>query len=55
MGRLIHAWVLARDEQGQQFVWECRCGHIVYQRYGTPVPDELLTHPRDAGQERGEP
>lgn len=52
--RTFHAWQLSRDVQGERFVWTCSCGHTVFQRFDTPVPDELISHPQRHGQLRGE-
>lgn len=54
MCTVIHAWTLRRDVEGEQFLWVCTCGHTVYQRFDTPVPDELIGHPREYGQWHGE-
>jgi hypothetical protein len=54
MSNVDHRWTLGRDEPGERFVWTCTCGVVVIQRFDTPAPDELISHPQSAGQLRGE-
>jgi hypothetical protein len=49
-----HAWTLTRDLPNKRFVWACTCGHTVDQPFGTAVPDDLVSHPQEHGQMRGE-
>lgn len=41
-------------ERAGLFLWTCTCGDEVIQLYGQPAPDELVSHPREHGQWRGE-
>jgi hypothetical protein len=49
-----HAWWPCADPGNQRHVWTCTCGETVYQPFGAPVPDELISHPQEHGQMRGE-
>lgn len=50
---LGHAWWPHIDTANQRHVWQCTCSEIVYQLFGAPVPDELISHPQSYGQLRG--
>lgn len=49
-----HAWWPRIDNANETHVWQCTCNEIVYQPFGAPVPDELISHPQSFGQLRGE-
>ena len=49
-----HAWWPSIDQANQTHIWRCTCSEIVYQPFGTPVPDELISHPQSFGQLRGD-
>lgn len=49
-----HAWWPRVDNENQCHVWRCTCDEVVYQAFGSPVPDEILSHPQSFGQMRGE-
>lgn len=49
-----HAWWPKIDNELQCHVWRCICDEIIYQAFGAPVPDELISHPQSFGQMRGE-
>lgn len=51
-----HAWrTPITDNANQCHIWRCTRGDaIVYQPFGAPVPCELISHPQEHGQMRGE-
>lgn len=49
-----HAWWPQNDYVLQAHLWRCTCKELVVQPFGTPVPDELISHPQSFGQLRGE-
>jgi len=53
-GSAGHAWWPRIDHANECHVWRCTCGHLIYQLFGAPVPDELIGHPQSHGQMRGE-
>jgi hypothetical protein len=49
-----HGWSVWQDSPNQRLLWQCACGVTVAQRFGAPVPRELLTHPQGRVIEVGE-
>ena len=51
-----HVWDTPEwDLPNRCHVWRCSCDEIIYQAFGEPAPDELISHPQSFGQMRGEP